>query len=131
MATFVLFDFLDNRGGNVIKDFLSRLQKVDLAKINARLTLLANQGDHLYPSILTPAVRSAHVKELVVNGKVAIRLLLCKGPINHRNEFTILMGAFEKDRAYVPKNAVQKAEERREIVITDPSRRIEHEHVGS
>lgn len=130
------------------------LEKSELAKINARLKMLADHGEGLLPSLLTPVPRSRHLQELVIGGRTAIRILLCRGPTqmgskrpipHHRKssqlkekdeeadrpkEFTLLLGAKERDRKYVPSNAVQKAEERRQIVLNDPSRRREHEEVG-
>lgn len=130
---YLLYDFLDARGENVILQWLKSLQKEQLAKVNAKLKLLAQNGDGLFPSLLTPAVGSKHIREIVVSGKVAIRLLLCRGPFFLEREcfeYTLLLGAFERDNRYVPKNAVAKAEENREIVLADSTRRIEHVHVG-
>ena len=128
-----LFDFIDHRGNNAVKIWLQGLERMQLSKVNARLKLLEQSGDELIPSIVTPAVGSVHILEIPIGGNVALRLLLCRGPLNlgkDCREFTLLFGARERDRKYVPPNAVQKADERRLLIMKDPSRRCEHEHVG-
>jgi hypothetical protein len=72
-----------------------------------------------------------HIKEIVVNGRVAVRMLACRGPIDGRKELTLLFGAFERDNVYVPSNALAIADKRREAIINSPKdtnrKRIKHE----
>jgi hypothetical protein len=50
--------------------------------------------------------------------------MLCRGPIDTiGREFTLLFGCTERDRRFVPPNAVEKAEEHRKSVIANPSKR--------
>lgn len=150
-----LYDYLDERGRNPITNWLRDLPKMQLAKVNSKLRMLHQNGDQILPGFVTPAVGSGHIKEIKIGGNIAIRLLLCRGPIDvgrepreengherpNRNgnrsapyiapEYTLLLGAEERDNRYVPPDAVRQAEQRREIILQDNNRRILHVHVGS
>lgn len=124
------------------------MQKAHLAKVNSKIKSLCQNGDQILPGFVTDAVGSRHIKEIVIGGNIALRLLLCRGPIkmqyehpksgNGNNppigtapEFTLLFGAEERDGKYIPANAVQIAEAFRERVINNSDdRRTEHVHVG-
>lgn len=144
-----LYDYIDAQDGNLITAWLKGLPKPQLAKVNSKIKSLRQNGDQILPGFVTDAVNSRHIKEIVVGGNIALRLLVCRGPIKMQYEnaksgngsrtaigtapeFTLLFGAEERDGNYVPSNAVQIAEAFRENVINDPhNRRTEHVHVGS
>jgi hypothetical protein len=48
-----------------------------------------------------------------VNGQVALRPMLCRGPFAMGSEFTFLFGAGERDRKYVPLDAPKQADKNR------------------
>src|SRR3989337_209786 len=124
-----LYDYIDSNGGNSIKEWVAGLQKKDLAKLNSKLDMLENYGPGLPTGLLTDT-KEKKIREIVVNGEVAIRLLICRGPIDMFSEFTLLFGAFERDREYVPKNALKKATECRKDIINDPqNKRCKHERI--
>jgi hypothetical protein len=143
-----LYDYLNERRENVISAWLMGLPIKQLAKVIMKLETLRIYGDETLPSFVTPAVGSGSIKEIVIGGDRALRLLLCRGPIEVTKkprgkktgnggpsawaspEFTLLMGAEERDSKYVPRNAVQQAESHREIVLRDPTRREEHVYIG-
>jgi hypothetical protein len=148
-----LYDYVDEQGRNPITTWMSSLQKRQLAKVNMKLQSLEQNGDQILPGFVTPAVGSGHIKEIKISGDVAIRLLLCRGPIrvgrepqeggqerssrdSNRSapytapEYTLLLGAEERDNKYVPSDAVSQAEERRQIILKDNKRRVLHVHVG-
>lgn len=144
-----LFDYIDEKEANVITSWLKGLPKPQLAKVNSKIVSLRQNGDQILPGFVTDAVGSKFIKEIVIGGNIALRLLLCRGPIKMQYapsksgngnkppigtapEFTFLFGAEERDGRYVPDNAVQIAEAFREQVIGNPDdRRTEHVHVGS
>ncbi len=144
-----LYDYKDEKGVNIITAWLQGLPKPQLAKVNSKIRSLRQNGDQILPGFVTDAVGSRYIKEIVIGGNIALRLLLCRGPIKMQYEpsksgnggrppigtapeFTFLFGAEERDGNYVPANAVQLAEAFRERVIGDPdNRRTEHVHVGS
>ncbi len=92
--------------------------------MRAKIKVLATTDGELPPKMLTPT-KEPHVKELRVNSKEALRLLVCRGPLKGRDqtEYTLLYGAIEKDSKYVPKNALTLAETNRLLVIADPINR--------
>jgi hypothetical protein len=50
--------------------------------------------------------------------------MCCRGPFGP-NEFTILVGAVEKDRKLVPGDAKKRAQDNLKQLRADPSRRID------
>jgi hypothetical protein len=56
--------------------------------------------------------------------------MLCKGPINHETEFTLLIGATEKGDRLIPKDVDEEADQRKKIIIKNPNRRKDHERVS-
>jgi len=126
---FRLFDFVNCHGKNEIKSWTKELQKKELAKLNAKLDLLALHGDDLLPDTLanTP---TPGVLKLRVHGKVQLRPMLCRGPIDIFGEYTLLIGAFERGGEFDPSKADQIADERKLEINRDPTnRRCKHERV--
>lgn len=129
MAEFKIYDYVDERGVNDFKDWSERLQKPDLAKLNRKLDMLRKEPE-LPPQLLAGPLDGTPIYKLRINGRVALRPMLCKGPIKNDCEFTLLFGAHEKDTVLVPEDAVLRAATRRGDVIADPTRRRRlHERV--
>ncbi len=97
------------------------------ARMFRKLDALRVNGPELSTDLLSDTP-SPHIKKIRVNGRVAPRLLLCRGPVNMtEREFTLLFGCTERDRAFVPANAIATAEEHRRFVAADPTfRRTPH-----
>ena len=112
---------MDFRGSNSIVQWLDGLQKPERARMDRKLQALHKNGPDLSSELLSDTP-SRHIKKIRLNGRVAPRLLLCRGPIRD-HEFTLLFGAFERDRKFVPTNSIERAEENREQVIEDPIKR--------
>lgn len=141
-----LYDYVEANGQNPITGWINGLPKKYRARVNAKLGMLALYGDETLPGFVTSAVGSGSVKEVVINGDLALRLLLCRGPLDMgRNgtngntgkkspwvapEYTLLCGAEERDSRYVPRDAVMQAEGRRQVILNNPDRRVPHAHVG-
>ena len=123
-----IYDYRSNRGNNPVKEWCERLEKKDLARLNQRLDLLEEKGHEFCPGLAGPLRGSRHLYKIKVNGAVAVRLLLCKGPINMEVEYTILLGAFERDDE-LPEGTIETAEGYREEIIQDQRRRGSHERV--
>ena len=126
-----LYDYVNLHGQNEFKEWCGALQKQDLAKLNLRLDLLEEKGPDLLPKMLAGPLRGQrHIYKLTINGRVALRPLLCKGPVNNNSEFTLLMGATERDWQYDPRDAPASAEAKRQEVLQDPNtRRCQHDPV--
>lgn len=68
-----------------------------------------------------PLSGHSKISELVIKGKkVQLRPLGCFGP--RRKEFTLLLGAKEKNNHFIPKDAPERADERQKLVMSDRER---------
>ena len=125
-----LYDYVD-RGYNPIKEWSKCLSPKDLAKLNVRLGLLEMQGMDLLPRMLAGPIRHhRHLYKLIINGRVALRPLLTRGPVDNNGEFTLLIGAFEKGFRWEPANALATANQYREEIKANPTqKRRPHEPV--
>jgi hypothetical protein len=126
---FALFDYIDEHGNNDIKTWTQGLQKVQRAKLNAKLDMLEKVGVELFPQVLTDTP-TAGIQKLRIKGNVQLRPMLCKGPIDNEKEFTLLIGAVERDSCLIPNKADEKADERKSIIKNNPNRRCKHERVN-
>lgn len=126
---FKLFDYQNEEGNNDIKEWTKGLQKPQRAKLNAKLDMLEKNGIELFPHVLTDTPTPG-IQKLRVKGNVQLRPMLCKGPINNDNEFTILIGVIEKDSRFIPDKADEKAGKRKQIIIKTNSRRCTHVRVS-
>jgi hypothetical protein len=123
----LLYDYRDKRNCNPIRDWCAALQKPDLARINQRMDILGEKGKDFCPGLAGPLHGSPHLYKIKINGRVAARMILCKGPIDMEGEYTFLLGAFERDDA-LPEGTLETAEQLREEVILNPTqRRMRHE----
>jgi hypothetical protein len=114
------------RGNNVMQLWADNLpmQKKDRGRLDSKIDLLERAKDNFLPGLLH-RTRCKHIMHLVVNGKVALRPLLCRGPFV-QNEFTFLYGTTEKDRKFVQKDAPERAEWNRADLVCNPTRRCKH-----
>lgn len=125
-----LYDYAES-GFNPIREWARCLSPNDLAKLNLRLGLLEKQGMDLLPKMLAGPIRGhRHLYKLIINGRMALRPLLTRGPIDNNGEFTLLIGAFEKGFKWDPANAPTTADRYRDEIIANPTgRRRPHEAV--
>jgi len=122
-----LYDYRDLRGRNPVLEWCQQLQKKDLARMNQRIDLLEKNGHELCPGLASNLRGASHLHKIKINGDVAARLILCKGPINMEIEYTLLLGAFERDDE-LPEGTLELAESYRQAIIKDSkNRRGPHE----
>lgn len=125
-----LYDFLTNRGRNAILEWVkdSRLSSRDRAMLNQKLTRLSQLDYELAVStkLLSPIYKSIH--KLIIHSDVMLRPMLCRGTLDNDAEYTLLLGAIEKG-GKLPEGSKEEADERRTIVLDDPSRRTPHERI--
>jgi hypothetical protein len=123
-----LFDYKDSNGINVMQFWAIQMcmQKRDRGRLDSKIDLLARVGDNLPPKLLHPT-RCKYIMHLMVNGEVALRPMLCRGPFNHQREFTFLFGTTERDRKLVQRDAPERAEQNRNDLIRHPENRCKHE----
>jgi hypothetical protein len=67
-----------------------------------------------------------HIYKLRLNGAIAVRIMLCRGPFDGEVAYTLLEGAVERDGKLVPRDAPDRAVRNRLTLIDDPHRRKEH-----
>ena len=123
-----LFDYLDSRDRNVMQEWANGLpmSQKDRSRLDLRIDLLKKEGNNLFPKMLQ-STRQRHIMEIAVNGRVALRPLLCRGPFAIQDEYTFLFGTVEQNRKYVPRDALNKAEAHRLYLIAHPRKRCKHE----
>lgn len=127
---YILYDYIDENGVNVFRQWSLSLQPKERGKLNAKLDMLRINGKDLLPEILT-GTDIPGILKLRVKGQVQLRPLLCFGPIKVKTEFTLLMGAKEVGGKIDPKKAFETADSYKQHVIADPkNRRVPHERVG-
>jgi hypothetical protein len=91
--------------------------------------MLALKGHALFPQVLTDTPTPG-IQKLRVKGKVQLRPMLCKGPVDKEKEYTLLIGATERDSKFVPDKADQIANQRKQIIIENHNRRCLHERIS-
>ena len=127
MSRYTLYDYLDSRGLNDFESWSKSLEKGYLARLNRQLKALEDNGPDLIPGMLFgPITGYRHIYKLKIGHKLALRPLLCRGPLNNDSEFTLLLGAIEKGWKWDPRNAPEIAEARRVEIINNPRRRCGH-----
>jgi len=95
--------------------------------LHRKLKALEDTEPDLVPGLLEGPIRGhPHIYKLKIGGKIRLRPLLCKGPIDNNKELTFLMGATERDYKWDPPNALVVAEARRQEIISNPERRCNH-----
>src|SRR5277367_6078766 len=103
-----VYCFLSARGANVIREWLDeeRIPSAQRGDFQTRIRLLENGGPQASPQFIsdTPVAKDIYKAKIKGNkGWVQLRPMLCRGPWVKEWEFTILLGAIEKDGALRPK----------------------------
>jgi hypothetical protein len=134
----ILFEWTGGRGrplDGALTSFRAKLPVVQRAQLDAKTLVMENvDGFDQVPGLVGPirdrGRRVPHVYKLQVGGKVRLRPLLCKGPLqadNHYAVITFLVGAKERDNRFQPRSAPAKAVERRIELITGRALRRQYE----
>ena len=128
MPGWLLYDYIDTRGRNDFEAWTRNLESRYRAMLNRKLKALEDEVERgLLPGMIEgPIKHHPHIYKPKLGGKVKLRPLLCKGPLDNNCELTLLIGATERDWQYDPTNAPDTAEARREEIINDYSRRCRH-----
>lgn len=119
---FLLYDYLDRDGGNPVKEWIAKQQVAEKAKLSQKLDLLRMYGDELLPNTLS-ATDEPGILKIRVHGKVQLRPLLCRGPVQLGAEYTLLIGAIEKGSVLKPKGVLAVAVAHKQEVSQDPKNR--------
>ena len=137
MTSMALWTFVSESGRDVLKEWAddARLPTRVRALVDQKMTVLQQQPFEslIHTNLLAgPIAKQRHIYKLRVNGSVAVRILLCRGPLSGEFAYTLLLGAVERDRLLVPNNAPERAAHHRDLIIADPARRRKrHEPFGT
>ena len=123
---FALYDYVTVDGSNPVLEWAQGLEVPQRAKLNAKLDMLAREGPNLRPQVLT-GTDAPGIQKLRVKGNVQLRPLLCDGPAQVGEEFTLLAGAKEVGDVLRPAGVLDTAVSRKDEVVANPqTRRVEH-----
>jgi hypothetical protein len=126
MKCWIFRDYLSHRGSNEIREWIDSLPMNAQVKIDRRISYL-EATRNFEPQYVSALKGYDGIYELrIACSGVQYRPLGFYGP--ERGEFTILIGAVEKDGKLEPRNAAEVAQKRREEVVADRrTRSCEHE----
>lgn len=126
MAIWHIYDHVDRRGANVVEQFLDRLDPRARAKVHAKIMMLRQNGGTLPTAILSDTDEPT-IKKLRIRGRINWRILLCRGPVDGPNEFTLIDAVQEKDNRMPAGAAARAAAIRMEITESPQTRRKPHD----
>ena len=131
---YAIWDFVSPRGENLILRWAKdeNLTKADRARLDQKLDRLAQVEFALAVStkLLNGPLRK-EIYKLKVHGQIMMRPLLCRGPFQKEMEYTLLVGAVEKNSKLKPSTCLKEAAANREAVIADGNRRRRHERFST
>lgn len=124
-----VYEWINSSGEGVVTNW--GLQAKQSTKLDSKLALLrhaevSTSGKvDLPPGLIGgPGIDGySSIYELKVHGNVALRPMLCLGPINRDSEWTVLARAVEKDNKLKPPDVAATADGRRQDIIKHPNNR--------
>lgn len=129
MILYNLYDAIDERGVNRIVNWTRQLEASHRAKLNQKLDMLQRfEFNQMRASKVLhgPINKTKHIYKIRAQSNVAMRPLICRGPIVDAEEYTLLQGAFEKGNV-LARSDISKAETNRLAIIASPHfRRQKH-----
>ncbi len=126
LSCYELWDYLTHTGRNEFSEWRTSLSVEDQARLDQKLnSLMTVEFDLLWHTkvLQGPINKSKFIYKLRVMSKDNLRPLLCKGPLPVELAYTLLKGAWEKDRDLTPSGAVATALKNRAEVLNDPKAR--------
>ena len=137
MGSWTIYEFKDNRGRSIVRAWLEgeRVPKEQVAALRAKLDLLRQGGPNMTPGLIFGPIKKQNGVPKKINdiykmkfrgnkGWVQLRPFMCYGPFpDEERVITILLGAVEKDGKLEPVNHLERANENREALLNDPTRR--------
>lgn len=132
--TWNIFDALDKNSASNLVVWIAKekITKRDIGQLNQKIDMLERHGPDLPPKLLAGPIKSkrnnrlvSHIYKLIIHGDRMLRPMLCKGPIDVPNEFTMLLGAIEVGGVLDADSA--DAETIRLAIVADQRLRKNHE----
>ena len=124
----IIWHFLDSNGRDVITEWASGLDKRQLGKLQNQIDRLELYGSAMKPLPLSDVGKPPLLK-LKIHGKVELRPIiwqLVEADRADDEEFVLLAGAKEVSYKYVPLDVLEIAENRRQELLKDESRKTRH-----
>jgi hypothetical protein len=121
------------RRDNAIRAWLER-ERVPVSQIAAfqdKIDTLEESGPEMVPGFISETPVSKDIYKMKIKGNKGmkqLRPMCCRGPFGP-HEYTILLGAVEKDNRLVPADAKKRAQENFKALRADPTRRV-HERLA-
>ena len=124
----VYFYLAGLRRDNAIKTWLKgeAVSTAQIAAFQDKIDTLEASGPDMVPGFIseTPVAQDIYKMKIKGNkGMKQLRPMCCRGPFGP-NEYTILIGAIEKDHKLIPADVKTRAQENRKQLIADRSRRV-------
>ena len=131
----VYFYLSGKRRENEIRSWLKdeRVSVAQIAAFQDKIDTLEEQGPEMVPGFIseTPVARNIYKMKVKGNkGSKQLRPMCCRGPFGP-NEYTILVGAVEKDRKLIPADVKERAERNLADLLTDRTRRVHERLTGT
>jgi hypothetical protein len=101
------------------------ISKAQVAAFQDKIDTLEEGGPTMVPGFITETPVAHDIYKMKIKGNKGmkqLRPMCCRGPFGP-NEYTILVGAIEKDGKLVPNDAKKRAEDNLKALKADPSRR--------
>jgi hypothetical protein len=126
---YIIYDYVDYDGVNVVKTWLGQLDIKVKAKFNARLSTLEQLDRIEWGKCNTEVLKGDKDGLIAVRvefNKIQYRILGYFGP--GRGEFTLLACCRERENKYIPLNIGRTAFEHRTAIEANPiDRRVRHD----
>lgn len=105
-------------GVNLFYKWRKSMPSNQVGKLEEKIDKLKIVGDELRPVVLA-GTDIAGISKIRVQGNPKLRPLLCNGPNDINNDFTLLVGAKEVSDKLVPNGCLNKAETNKTKLIAD------------
>jgi hypothetical protein len=124
----VYFYLAGARRDNAIRAWLKdeAISVAQMASFQEKIDTLEQGGPEMVPGFISETPVAPHIYKMKIKGNKGmkqLRPMCCRGPF-YSNEYTILVGAIEKDKKLVPADVKKRAQDYRKALIADPSRRV-------
>lgn len=110
-------DLHGDRGG-ALSEWREGMQSTERALLDSKIGVLeVTTNAALLPNFMAGPISVKGTKypdiyKLLLGGKIRLRPLLCKGPMDKNREVTFLLGAYERNGKFDPANAPGAATDR-------------------
>ncbi len=119
----ILYEYVDRRGKGAISDWSLQPSEQALLDLHMRQLKRVTDPNHLPGLFFGARKRAPHIIKIKIGGKIRLRPMVCRGPMDSNREVTILFPAVERNGKLVPLDAPEIAERRRQEILADPRRR--------